>query len=107
LCWDVAAVIAICSILLFIASVNQILKDQLFPPDIVDQLKVEVYAGAIYDAIFLYAIALNETLSVGGHKKDGKSIVSRMMSREFEGKVIIIIDSPLVTLKINHIFIIT
>ena len=48
-------------------------------------LKVEVYAGAIYDAIYLYAIALNETLAAGGDKKDGRAIVHRMLNKEFEG----------------------
>lgn len=48
-------------------------------------MKVEVYAGAIYDAIYLYAIALNETLAAGGDKKDGRAIVHRMLNKEFEG----------------------
>ncbi|KAJ7389934.1 hypothetical protein OS493_028401 [Desmophyllum pertusum] len=47
--------------------------------------RVEVYAGAIYDAIYLYAIALNETLAAGGDKKDGRAIVHRMLNKEFEG----------------------
>ena len=44
-----------------------------------------MYAGAIYDAIYLYAIALNETLAAGGNKKDGRAIVHRMLNKEFEG----------------------
>ena len=46
-----------------------------------------MYAGAIYDAIYLYAIALNETLAAGGDKKDGRAIVQRMLNKEFEGSV--------------------
>ena len=44
-----------------------------------------MYAGAIYDAIYLYAIALNETLSAGGNKRDGRAIVNRMLNKEFDG----------------------
>lgn len=45
-----------------------------------------MYAGAIYDAIYLYAIALNETLSAGGNKRDGRAIVNRMLNKEFDGE---------------------
>ena len=58
---------------------------KLFPCMVIMFLKVEVYAGAIYDAIYLYAIALNETLAAGGDKKDGRAIVHRMLNKEFEG----------------------
>ena len=44
-----------------------------------------MYAGAIYDAIYLYAIALNETLAAGGNKRDGRAIVNRMLNKEFDG----------------------
>ena len=39
----------------------------------------------MYDAVLLYAIALNETLSEGGSKRDGLLIASKMYNRQFEG----------------------
>lgn len=41
----------------------------------------------MYDAVLLYAIALNETLSEGGSKRDGLRIASKMYNRQFEGIV--------------------
>ncbi|XP_078374364.1 atrial natriuretic peptide receptor 3-like [Oculina patagonica] len=70
---------------LFTKDVRQKMNDYPFHIQLDDQEKVEVYAGAIYDAIYLYAIALNETLAAGGDKKDGRAIVHRMLNKEFEG----------------------
>ena len=47
--------------------------------------QVEVYAGAIYDAIYLYALALNDSLAQGVSKRDGRAIVKNMLNRHFKG----------------------
>ena len=44
-----------------------------------------MYAGAIYDAILLYALALNDSLAQGVSKRDGRAIVRNMLNREFQG----------------------
>ena len=41
----------------------------------------------MYDAVYLYAIALNDTLSEGGSKRDGIRIAKKMYNRVFEGTV--------------------
>lgn len=47
--------------------------------------------GAFYDGVFLLGMALNETLSEGGDIRDGAGITKRMWSRDFHGKVILIL----------------
>ena len=46
---------------------------------------VSPYVTAFYDAVLLYALALNETLEMGGAQTDGSEISRRMWNRSFEG----------------------
>ncbi|RUS81233.1 hypothetical protein EGW08_011027, partial [Elysia chlorotica] len=48
-------------------------------------LFVNSFVGAFYDAVILYALALNETLEAGGSVKDGLNITNRMWNRTFSG----------------------
>ena len=44
------------------------------------------FVGAFYDAVILYAHALNETIEAGGNVSDGINITRRMWNRTFEGR---------------------
>ena len=46
---------------------------------------VSTFVTAFYDAVLLYSLALNETLSEGGTEMDGRAITQRMWNRTFEG----------------------
>lgn len=43
------------------------------------------FISAFYDAVLLYAIALNETLKEGLDPRNGRSITSKMWNRTFTG----------------------
>lgn len=47
--------------------------------------QVNSFVGAFHDAVLLYALALNETLSQNGSITDGEAITKRMWNRTFEG----------------------
>ncbi|KAK3708696.1 hypothetical protein RRG08_010848 [Elysia crispata] len=47
--------------------------------------EVNSFVGAFYDAVILYAHALNETIEAGGNVSDGINITRRMWNRTFEG----------------------
>ncbi|KAE8737365.1 hypothetical protein FOCC_FOCC017170 [Frankliniella occidentalis] len=44
---------------------------------------VSAFVSAFYDAVLLYALALNETVRDGGDPHDGKAITERMWNRTF------------------------
>lgn len=46
---------------------------------------VSTRVTAFYDAVLLYALALNETLEHGGLQSNGAEISKRMWNRTFEG----------------------
>lgn len=46
---------------------------------------VSTFVTAFYDAVLLYSLALNETLSAGGSELDGRAITERMWNRTFKG----------------------
>lgn len=48
-------------------------------------LQMNNFISAFYDAVLLYAIALNETLENNENPRNGKVITQRMWNRTFEG----------------------
>ncbi|CAI5438927.1 unnamed protein product [Caenorhabditis angaria] len=45
------------------------------------------FISAFYDAVMLYAIAVNETIEAGMNPRDGKNITKKMWGRKFKGIV--------------------
>ncbi|XP_048580380.1 LOW QUALITY PROTEIN: atrial natriuretic peptide receptor 3-like [Nematostella vectensis] len=68
----------------FLNRVRLRLKEYPFKSDIDDNSKIEAYAGTMYDAVYLYALALNDTLNEGIGKRDGLKIAQKMYNRVFE-----------------------
>lgn len=53
------------------------------------------FISAFYDAVLLYAIALNETLSEGLDPRNGRNITSKMWNRTFVGSDLsILVENP-------------
>uniref|UniRef100_A0A146M109 Guanylate cyclase n=2 Tax=Lygus hesperus TaxID=30085 RepID=A0A146M109_LYGHE len=46
---------------------------------------ISTFVSAFYDAVLLYATALNETLAAGGHQSNGTLIVQKMWNRSIDG----------------------
>ncbi|XP_067654035.1 atrial natriuretic peptide receptor 1-like [Haliotis asinina] len=57
----------------------------LYPDYVYDEGEVNLFVGAFHDAVFLYAIALHETLESGGNVTDGLAVTNRMWNRTFQG----------------------
>ncbi len=56
--------------------------------------------GAFYDAVYLYGLAVNETLDAGGDLRDGLNVSHTMWDRYFSGKYTICrTDTPVVIMK--------
>lgn len=47
--------------------------------------QVEAYAGTMYDAVFLYALAVNETLESGKNIRNGLEVSKRTYNRVYQG----------------------
>ena len=56
--------------------------------DTMFSLQVNSFVSAFHDAVLLYSLALNETLSEGGTVGDGGLITQKMWNRTFVGKCI-------------------
>lgn len=54
------------------------------------------YANYLYDAVFLYALALNKTLSNGKDPRDGTAVFHNLKQTSFESKSVI---SELIIMK--------
>lgn len=61
---------------------------------------VSTFVAAFYDAVLLYALALNDTLKDAvdhGGQLDGAAVIKNMWNRTFQGKV----DLEIIYYKIN------
>ncbi|GFR70172.1 guanylate cyclase [Elysia marginata] len=58
---------------------------QIYPNFTYGDEEVNSFVGAFYDAVILYAHALNETIEAGGNVTDGINITRRMWNRTFDG----------------------
>lgn len=47
--------------------------------------QVEAYAGTMYDAVLLYALAVNETLESGKNIRNGLEVSKRTYNRVYQG----------------------
>ena len=52
---------------------------------ICDVTQVEAYAGTMYDAVLLYALAVNETLESGKNIRNGLEVSKRTYNRVYQG----------------------
>ncbi|KAG8224594.1 hypothetical protein J437_LFUL009436 [Ladona fulva] len=48
-----------------------------------EEAPVSTFVTAFYDAVILYALALNETLASKGSVRDGEAITKRMWNKTF------------------------
>ncbi|RUS77778.1 hypothetical protein EGW08_014463, partial [Elysia chlorotica] len=67
---------------------SQAVKDKaakIYPNFTYGDEEVNSFVGAFYDAVILYAHALNETIEAGGNVSDGINITRNMWNRTFEG----------------------
>ena len=48
------------------------------------------FSPFLYDAVLLYAIALNETITKGLNPRSGKDVAANMRSKVFSGKIIMV-----------------
>jgi len=49
-------------------------------------LQVNSFVGAFHDAVILYALALNDTLTEGEDPRNGTAVTRRMWNRTFTGR---------------------
>ena len=48
---------------------------------------MEAYAGTMYDAVLLYALAVNETLESGKSIRNGLEVSKKTYNRVYEGMI--------------------
>ena len=63
-------------------------KDQSEPLQMDDFTMGDKYAAFLHDAVYLYAIAINETLAKGGDPRSGLAMAESMKWKRFNGGLI-------------------
>ncbi|XP_038050160.1 atrial natriuretic peptide receptor 1-like [Patiria miniata] len=69
----------------FKAEVRRWVAEEPFNRAMKPEEKVDVHAGPLYDAVWLYALALNDVIAEGGDEYDGKAVAKKMRNTKFEG----------------------
>ena len=61
-------------------------------------LQVNSFVGAFHDAVILYALALNDTLTAGEDPRNGTAVTRRMWNRTFKGMADVYV-------RLNHLYV--
>ncbi|XP_033122630.1 atrial natriuretic peptide receptor 1-like [Anneissia japonica] len=69
----------------FTAEVRKRMATDLFGDSFNAEYKVDVHAATLYDAIHLYAVALHEVIEAGEDEYNGRTIVSKLLNKGFDG----------------------
>ncbi|XP_027052498.1 atrial natriuretic peptide receptor 1-like [Pocillopora damicornis] len=69
----------------FVDRIKKRMKQEPFNVDFPENRTVEAYAGTMYDAVWLYALAVNETLEMGTSIRNGLEVAKRTYNRLYEG----------------------
>ena len=64
---------------------------------------MEAYAGTMYDAVLLYALAVNETLESGKSIRNGLEVSKKTYNRVYEGMIYSVFSSTEIVLILEGV----